>query len=209
MKPQSNRTTQTIVASISLVVIVIAGISGVDEYRALQRSGQEVALLRADWNARQIETKKLAEIQEKISKELRDLESRTTGPAEIEAARDRLIELVRLSGARLRQLDVSNQSERAWAIAGDHPRNASINNAAEPSRYLLYTQVLELRAEGSYGTVRKLMDQIASQPWMMKTNRFSISLASGDRQNVAIEMTVTLYGLKERLTNSDELAALP
>ncbi len=208
MKRQSKRTTQTIVAAISLLVIVIAGVPGVDEYRDLRRSAQAVQELRADWEANQAETRKLEGITQRVTKELQVLQSQATGPEEIEAARDRLIEIVRLSGARLRQLDVNNRSQRDWASDGDHPQNVNVSRDVEPSQYRLHSQVLELRAEGDFSVVRKMMDLIASQPWMMRTNRFTLTPVTGDRRSVAIEMTLTLYGLTERPTNSDELAAL-
>jgi hypothetical protein len=204
----TKRTNQTIVAALSLFVIVIAGIPWVDEYRELRQSALQANAFEADWNARQKENNKIEEIQRNLAKTLNDLESRTTTTSNVEQARDRIIEIVRLSGSRLRQLEVVKRSQRSWAIAGDSLHKTTVRKDAKESPYQLHSHTLALRAEGNYAMVRAMMDKITSQTWMMKLDRFTLSSGSADRQTVSVELVLTLYGLEERTTDSDSLAAI-
>ncbi len=208
MNRNAKRTNRTIVAAISLVIVVIAVVAWVDEYRDLRQAARDASQLRRDWSSTADENRKLEQIQTKIANELSDFQKRATDPTEIETVRDELIEIVRQSGSRLRQVEITNRSQRNWALEGDDPRKPSIDRDVDTSKYRLHSYTMEFRAEGSFETIRTLMDQIANQPWMMTTNRFTLAPVSGDRQSVAIDMTLTFYGLEERQINEDELAAL-
>ena len=208
MMHPTKRTNQTIVAAISLLVIVIAGIPWVDEYRELRQSARQANAFEADWNARQVQNKKIEEIQSKLAKSLQDLESRTTTAENVEQARDRIIEIVRLSGSRLRQLEVVKRSQRSWAMNGDSIQKTTARKDTKESRYQLHSHTLALRAEGNYAMVRTMMDRITSQTWMMKLDRFALSSGSADRQTVSMELVLTLYGLEEHAMDSDNLAAM-
>ncbi len=201
MAIDSSPTTRTIVAAISLVAIVVGGFFWVDEYKEICRNAELTESARGDWDIASVNASRFERIRTQVQSELTAAELGATSPDEIDAARDRFIEIVRTSGAKLRQMEVASRTERTWAIEGDNPRNAAMTNDGEPSKYQLHTYQLELRAEGSFEQVRNMMDLIATEPRMMSTNRFIITPSSGDRQNINIELTVTLYGLNERTIN--------
>jgi hypothetical protein len=204
MTRRSKRTNLIIVAALSLLVIVIASIPWTDEYCALCRAAHEANQLRAQWSERAVANLTIEKTSDAVERDLRKFELQAVDPGNIEKVRDQLIEIVRLSGSRLRHLEVTNHSKRVWGLESDSSRNVSLSNDAEPSRYNLHSHTMEMRSEGSYEMMREMMDLIASQSWMKRLNRFTLTPSSTDRQSVSVELMLTLYGLEERQLTSED-----
>ena len=103
-----------------------------------------------------------------------------------------------MAGARLRNLDVGKSEARVWAIDGDDPKAATMPPYADESDFELVTHTVDLRADGSLESVRKIMRDIISQGWLLTTTGMKI-VPTGVRETpISIELRITLYGLRVR-----------
>ena len=65
----------------------------------------------------------------------------------------------------------------------------------EESRFVLHTHVVELQADGSLQSVRKILSSITNHGWLMTTKGLTM-VPTGVRESpVNLELRLVLYGL--------------
>tara|TARA_R110002049_G_scaffold27321_1_gene93927 strand:- start:18152 stop:18805 length:654 start_codon:yes stop_codon:yes gene_type:complete len=198
MNNRNDRTIRAIVAIGSLVAILAIGIPWVDEYISLGRDASELSELRVELIDAQERNAQLDRLEKKLVRRLAVLSQRSVGTDDMADIRDTLIGMIRDAGARLRNLDVGNSDARVWAMDDDHPRAATMPQYADESEYELLTHTVDLRADGSLESIRKIMSGILDQGWLMTTTNMKI-VPTGVRESpISIELRLVLYGLQDR-----------
>ncbi len=198
MNNRNNRATRAIVASGSLLAIILIGIPWVDEYLRLRREANEFVELEARLVANQTRDLQLTRIDSKLGSELESLSHRSTNPTEKNDIRERLVRIVRDAGGRLRRLEIGDVETRPWAIEGDDPRHDTMPFYGEESNFVLHTHTVEMQADGSLETVRQVIAEIEGQGWLMTLSGLTASPTGVVESPVTLEIQLVLYGLGER-----------
>ena len=201
------RTIGAIMASGSLIAIIAIGLPWADEYQRLRREAAEFDGLQVQLIEAQHRQKQLDQIEKKISEQLDAAINGSTTPQNTQAVREQLIDFVRESGGRLRRLEIGIGRTRRWAANGDDPRADSPPLDQQESRFLLHKHKVELQAEGSLMAVRRVLERIASQGWLMTTENLKVMPTGIPETPVKLEIQIFLYGIGpgER-TPSEEFA---
>ena len=198
MNNRNNRTIRAIVAIGSLVAILAIGIPWVDEYISLGRDASELTELRVQLIESEQRDEQLDRLESKLADELSALAKRNIDTEKTPEVRETLIGIIREAGARLRNLDVGSTESRDWAIDNDDPRAATMPQYADESDFELLTHIVDLRADGSLESVRRIMKEIIDQGWLMTTSSMKI-VPTGVRESpISIELRIVLYGLRLR-----------
>ena len=211
MNNRNDRTIRAIVAIGSLVAILAIGIPWVDEYLSLGRDASELTKLRAELMDAQQREERLDRLEANLNDQLTKLSARSIDQESIAEVRDTLIGIIRDAGAQLRNLDVGGGEVRVWAMDNDDPRAATMPLYADESDYELLTHTVDLRADGSLESVRRIMTGILEQGWLMTTNNMK-TVPTGVRETpVSFELRIVLYGLQVRPEEEfeDGFALLP
>ena len=204
MNKPNNRTIRTIVATGSLVAIIIMGIPWVDEYLRLSREAAELVDLESQLADSQAQDLQLSRIETKLSTELDALAARSINPDKVDAVREILIEIVRAAGGRVRRLEIADGEVRPWAVENDDPRSGSMPLYGEESGFVLHTHAVELQADGSLETVRKIIAEIGSQDWLLTTKGLTTRPSGVSDSMVSLELKLVLYGLTAKQHQSDD-----
>ncbi len=215
MNNRNNRTTRAIVASGSLLAIIVIGIPWVDEYLRLRRDAAEFVDLESSLVENQSRDLQLSRIESKLSEELESLSVRSIDPTNKNVIRESLMRIVRSAGGRLRRLDIADTETRPWAIEEDDPRHDTMPFYGEESNFVLYTHAVELQADGSLETVRQIVADIGNQGWLMTTKGLTASPTGVRESPVTLAIQLELYGLgpsekdAEEEFEEEEFASLP
>ncbi len=204
MNNRNNRATRAIVASGSLLAIILIGIPWVDDYLRLRREALEFEEMRALLVQNQSRDLQFTRIEEKLAKELNVLSAKSVDPARKSEIRETLVQIVRVSGGRLRRLEIPNAEKRIWAIEDD-PRSNNTPTYGEESDLVLYTHTVELQADGSLETVRRIISEIGNQGWLLSTKSLTATPTGIRESPVMLELQLTLYGLGPNEDLEDEL----
>lgn len=203
----TTRATRLIVASGSLLAIIVIGLPWVDEYLRLRREAAEYDELQIQLADTQLRQEQMDRIDIKISDQLNRMVARTTDPAKTQAVREQLIDFVRQAGGRIRRLEIDDGRTRAWAAEGDDPRYDSMPLDEQESRFVLHSHNVELQAEGSLQTVQQVLQSIADQGWLMTTKSLSVMPTGIPQSPVKLELQLVLYGLGPAEQEPEELFA--
>lgn len=195
MNNRNNRATRAIVASGSLLAIIVIGIPWVDDYLRLRGDATEFEDMRSRLTQNQSRDLQFTRIEEKLSKEMNSFSPRSIDPTKKDAIRETLIQIVRETGGRLRRLDIPEGESRLWALDNDDPRRGTIPLYGEESGFVLHTHSVELKADGSLETVRQIISKIGSQGWLMSTKSLTASPTGIRESPVTLEIRLVLYGL--------------
>lgn len=190
-----SRATGAIVASGSLLAIILLAVPWVDEYLRLQRDAAELSDLEVEYVEAQQRRIQLERIEAKLSGELKNSLARCVDPSQVEMVRESLIEMVRTAGARLRRLEISEGERRQWGVEKDHPRRDSMPLYGEPSRFIFHTHAVELQADGSLKAIRQILDAVDNQGWLMTTKSMAVVPTTTQESAVSLDLRLLLFGL--------------
>ena len=214
MNNRNNRAIRAIVASGSLLAIIVIGIPLADDYFGLRREAAEFAELQSQLAQNQSRDLRFGQIQSKLAEELSALSDRSIDPTKMHWVRETLVDIVRTAGGRLRRLEIPDGDTRRWAMRQDDPRQETVPLYEEESEFVLHTHRVELQADGSLETIHKIVSDIYNQGWLMSTKVLTARPTGIQESPVTIELQLVLYGLapseqdQDELDNDQDLASL-
>lgn len=204
MNNRNNRATGAIVASISLLAIIIFAVPWVDEFLRLRRNAAELKVLETRFSELSERNAQLDRIETKLTSNLNDLNSRSIDPSKTEVVREAIVEIVRKAGGRIRRLEIPNGERRAWATDGDSVLNSTIPIYAEESTFELHTHTVELQVDGSLKSIQMILQQVTDQGWLMTTKELTITPTTVIESPVSLGLQLALYGLVTRQQRQQE-----
>ncbi len=208
MNKSHKRLTRATLAIGSFVAIVVVGVPWVDEYRQRRRDASELVELKTEVEQASLRDRRLSAIATNLVESLQNLQTRSIQQSEVAEVRDKLTELVRKAGARLRHIDASAGLTRPWGLMDDDIRSTNIPESGQESDFLLTTVMIDLRAAGPIESIIKILEDIAGQGWLVTTSSLVINPAESKGSDIALEIRLIAYGLElETKTPLDEIAA--
>ncbi|MFK8110795.1 MAG: hypothetical protein AB8B91_01255 [Rubripirellula sp.] len=198
------RLTRAIVASGSLLAIIVIGLPWVDEYLRLRRDAVELQDLESKYVQIQSRQTQLSHVEKKLNSLLENLLVRSVDPANKETVRDTLIESVRLAGGKVRRLEIAPGEQRVWAVENDDPRKGTLPLYGEESRFVLHSHSVELQADGSLESVRRILSAVNSHGWLMTTKSLTMVPTSVRESPVSLELNLVFYGLGPNENDPEE-----
>ena len=198
------RLTRAIVASGSLLAIIVVGLPSVDEYFRLRRNAVELSELESKYSQIQTQAVRLQRVEESLTKQLQEMVVRSVDPSKTEFIRESLIESVRQAGGRIRRLEIAAGENRAWAIENDNPHNGTLPIYGEESRFTLHTHTVDLQADGSLESIRQVLSSVHNQGWLMTIKNLTMSPTSIRQSPVSLELRLVMYGLSVSETEPEE-----
>ncbi len=175
---------------------VVFGFRAADEYVAVHHQVKDMQQLQRQWGATQVKSNELQEAEQQVDSLLNDLEPRNLRDERLADLRDKVVELVRLSGCRLRKIQLAAATKRQWGGGNDDPHAAAMAQDDLPSRYELHTYVLELRIDGPLQDIQNWMASLASQRLLLTTDVMTLSLVD-ETGHISLSLRATLYGLAD------------
>ncbi len=190
-----SRITRLIVATASLGAIIALGIPWVDEYFELRREVAEFDELHGELKQIRDRSERLIQIEENLNEKLNSLNTRSINPETKDLVREQLVEIVRRHGGRLRSLEVHTGIVRPWATSGDNPLADAMPEFGEESEYVLHSHDVELRADGTLGSIEDIIASIAQEGWFASTRSMNVLPTGKPEAPAAIELRLTVFGL--------------
>ncbi len=210
MNTPHKRLTRATLAIGSFVAIVAVGVPWVDEYRQRRRDASELIELKSEVEQANIRDQRLSSIAANLIGSLQKLQTRSIEPSEVAEVREKLTELVRKAGARLRHIDAAAGMTRPWGLMDDDVRKTTAPDYGQESEFLLTTITIDLRASGPIDSITKILEDIHDQQWLLTTTSLVISPAESKGSDIGLEVRYTAYGLElEAEDPLDEIAILP
>ena len=204
MNNRKNRATGAIVTSLSLLAIIVFAAPWVDEYFRLRADAAELTELEARSAELQERNRQLDRIERKLTRNLADLRSRSIDPTKTEQVRERIVEIVRQAGGRIRKLELASGERRNWAVENDNVHNSTMPIYGEESAFELHTHTVELQIDGSLNSIQTILHEITDQGWLMTTKELNITPTSVRESPVTTELQLMLYGLAPRQQEHQE-----
>jgi hypothetical protein len=198
MNNRNNRATGAILASISLLVIILFAVPWVDEYLRLRGDAAKLTELENRSAELRERNEQLDRIDKRLTSSLEELSSRSIDPTKTEHVREEIVEIVRKAGGRIRRLEIPNGERRNWAIDGDQVKNGTMPIYAEESEFDLHTHTVELQVDGSLQSIQTILREITNQGWLMTTKELSMAPTSVRESPLSLELRLVLYGLAPR-----------
>lgn len=198
MNNRNNRATRAIVASLSLLAIIIFAVPWVDEYLRLRSDAAELSELESQFVELRQRNEQLDRIDAKLTSNLDDLSTRSIDPSKTEQVRERIVEIDRRAGGRIRRLEIQAGERRIWAVEGDVALNTTMPIYGEESNFELHTHNIDLRVDGSLQSIKTILRDINDQGWLMTTKGLSITPTTVRESPVRLELQAVLYGLAPR-----------
>lgn len=205
----NGRTMRAVVASLSLLAILVVCGRWIEEYMMLSRDAAEVDVMKAEFEETHRRRQQLLEIEAKLNQELTAVRERGIVPKDMERVRETVIKIVRDAGASLRRLEVGENEVRVWSIDDDDPRNDTNPLYSDASPFRLHKHRVEIQADGSIDSIAKILKAINTRGWLMSTKSMLITPASSTGSLASIEFNLILYGLEfspQESLNDEEFA---
>lgn len=186
------------VATASLIAIITMGIPWADEYVELRRAMSEFSELQTEKDEIHSRSIRLVKIEESLNEKLEELSQQSVRPETAGEVREKLIEIVRHQGGRLRSLDLTPSNSRPWALEGDDPNADTMPEFAQESDHELHQHDVEMSADGTLESIVGILREMIDQGWFIKTRLMNISPTGKPEAPVSIEIRMTFYGLAPR-----------
>lgn len=126
------------------------------------------------------------------------LEAEMIDAEQAEAFRDQIVELVRTSDCRLRNLALAERSQRRW-LEGDSPlADGDVNHFDDDDAttpYVLESQRLELIISGRFEGVQALLAKVQSLRRLFSTQSLEIHTEQAQSE-ITLQWELTLFSLK-------------
>ena len=210
MNNRNNRATGAIVASVSLLAIIIFAVPWVDEYLRLRSDEAELVELENRFADLRERNEQFDKIDSKLTSSLKDLTDRSIDPTKTETVRESIVEIVRQAGGRIRRLEIPTGERRNWAIEDDQIQNSTMPIYGEESDFELHTHAVELQVDGSLQSIQTILRNITDQGWLMTTKELTLAPTSVRESPVSLELQLVLYGLAPgQQEQAEEFASRP
>jgi hypothetical protein len=211
MNNPNNRATRAIVASLSLLAIIVFAVPWVDEYLRLRSDAAKLTELEDRFAELRKRNKQLDRIDAKLTSNLEDLSARSIDPTKTEMVREKIVEIVRRAGGRIRRLEIQAGEKRIWAVDGDVAQNSTMPIYGEESKFELHTHTVELQADGSLQSITTILRDVTDQGWLTTTKGLSLTPTTVRESPVRLELQSVLYGLapREQEQQEEEFAYRP
>ncbi|QDT07115.1 hypothetical protein K227x_55400 [Rubripirellula lacrimiformis] len=212
MKPSQSqqetyyRVSRAALLGFSLLAIGGLGVPWINEYYELQRDAVELNALESKLTSVRQRQDALNKIEQTIASETGQFFNRNVTKEKIESAREQLIEIVRVSKARLRRLEITPSDPRIWASENDDARNDAMPIYGEPSGFVIQSHTIELEADGSLDAIGGIIQSISKQGWLMSTKNVTVGPTNTSASPIKLEMRLVAYGLSvaEEPTDAEE-----
>lgn len=208
MSSRNSRVTGAIVVILSLIAVVVFAVPWVDEYLRLRNDAAELTELESKFAELRKRNEQLDRIDQKLTNNLQDLNSRSIDSMNVESVREAIVEIVRQAGGRIRRLEIANGERRTWAIDGDMAENGTMPIYGEESNFELHTHTVELQVDGSLESIQTIMRRIFDTGWLMTTKGLTMRPTPIRESPVNLELRLVLYGLTPRTKEEQEEFAL-
>lgn len=200
-----DRMTRAIIASASLIVIIVFGVRWVDEYFELHRDVSEMDTLRVQFEDANLRKEKLDKVAADLSTKLETALERSIEPPDVESVREQMVAIVRTAGAALRRLEIGEDESRVWASKNDSPKEGSMPLYGVPSGFLLHEHPLLLQVDGSMESVNRVLQLVHQKKWLSLTKGMRIAPTSVSEAPVTMELNLTMFGLQVAPLEEDDM----
>lgn len=127
--------------------------------------------------------------------QLTELEERGIAEDGVHAFREQLVELLRTSGCRLRQIDLGDAQTRPWATVDDPLKSQRVIAKKEQTEFSLRTQPLSLSATGPLSGVQTFCERLKALERTLHTKSVTVRLNDVDRDELLLEVELLLFHL--------------
>ena len=153
----------------------------------LHNTQQDIASIDRFENVKQDRLEKLAR-----------LDAKTTGEKELQSFRERVIELARDSGCRVRTVRVDPMATRPWK-KGEAVLSTTTVSATAKAPYTLSSQPVHLSVSGGIEGLKLLLEQLQRDGKLMHTKGFQLKPAGQTEPGQLImDLDLLLFDLTER-----------
>lgn len=183
----------------SIIATLLMGWPMVDEYLAHRRVVDDLKTVHEEHQLLEVEGETLGKSHKELKEQLQQFEQRSITTESMIRIRDRIVELVRDHGCRVRQISVDELSRRAWQGPDDDPfEDVSVNSTVTfDAKYDLVSTRLNLTIVGSYGDTRELCTAIVGEDYLQATDFISLQPVDSKGSSVQMELKIRFFGLSE------------
>ena len=134
------------------------------------------------------------------------LETQMIDAEQADRFRDRIVELVRTSDCRLRNVTLGERSHRRW-LEGDNPLSDGdfdrVDDDEAMTPYLLESQRLELVVSGRFERIQALLAKVQSLRRLFSTQSLEIQ-TDQTQSEITLQWELTLFSLEYSPDDDDE-----
>lgn len=180
-----------------------------DEYLHHRQVVRDIEELRAE-HQRLFEQRNSMEARhEQLSEKLATYEQRSITAESMNTFRDKIVEMVREHGCRIRQARVTDPQTRPWKGPEDDPLVSTSDSGFAEEGFDLVTTQLHLTVTGDFSAIQKLCKEIVEANYLAVTEFISLQPVDVTGQAIQMELRIKFFGIKERETVEDEFEDLP
>lgn len=127
--------------------------------------------------------------------ELTKAEDKALGESDVDAIRDKVVELVKGQGLRLRRIRLSDANTRAW-YEKDNPLSTQVRSETEKKTpYKLRSQTLNVQVSGPMNNVVALMQDLGDIPHTVHAPGFQVRRSTEDANQIEMELDLAFFDL--------------
>ncbi|XZE51831.1 hypothetical protein SH139x_003497 [Planctomycetaceae bacterium SH139] len=146
---------------------------------------------------------------EQLSEKLATYEQRSITAESMNTFRDKIVEMVRDHGCRIRQARVTDPQTRPWKGPEDDPLVSASDSGFAGEGFDLVTTQLHLTVTGDFSAIQTLCKEIVEANYLAVTEFISLQPVDVTGQAIQMELRIKFFGIKEREAAEDEFEGLP
>jgi len=128
---------------------------------------------------------------------LESFEKKAVPQDQLYGFRNRLVEMTRESGCRVRRIQLGSPRTRRW-YENDNPcKQIKAPERGQETPFQLQTQPVALSAAGSLPQIKRLLAELHETGKMMHTKSFRLRPDGSNRKAVVLELELILYDLQK------------
>ncbi len=207
-KPQefmNHATNRTLLFCASVMVAIVGVTPLANSYFEQLSRRVEADIIRAEVGQLEITVDQLDKYLAECKATTSELNAEMIDATQAETFRDQVVELVRTSDCRLRNLTLDERTQRRW-MEGDNPLTdggfGRFHDDESATPYLLESQRLELVVSGHFENVKTLLSRIQSLQRLFSTQSLQIH-KDPTQSEITLQWELTLFSLTNSPTDDE------
>ncbi len=192
----------------SFLAFLLIGWPLADEYLHHRQVVRDIEELRGEHERLFSQQNSTEARHEQLSKKLLAYEQRSITAESMNTFRDKIVEMVRDHGCRIRQARVTEPQSRPWKGPDDDPLVSTSDNGFAEGRFDLLTTQLHLTVTGDFSSIQTLCKKIVEANYLAVTEFISLQPVDVTGQAIQMELRIKFFGIKEREVVEDEFEDL-
>ena len=182
----------TLICGIGVMVIL----PGTDEYNDSRECRAQLGARMAEMRQQVANIDQLRRAAAAKRTRLKQLETLTIPADDLHVARQEIVAWARESGCQIRRIRVGDPRSRPWRRGDSLIEVDTPSTPRKPdSSYVLNLWPCSLSVSGTLADVRRLLDNLESSDRLISGNRMSLAPTSDNRQQVVVDLELTLFNL--------------